>query len=190
MFAGVRREEAQLLVKQLFQDQSRTGTWTKVNLRPKVVECAFNITMKMIAGKRYYGKDVVDHEAREFQNIIREVIELHGNAYLNDFVPVLQWVDFQGIEKRMIRAKEKMDVFFQSLLDEHRRTANGTHRKMTLIDVMLSSRATESNLDDETIKGIIMVGSCKLYTLIFTYPNRYRLLFIPAGSKIYYILSI
>lgn len=173
MFSGVRREEVQLLVKQLFQDQSSTGKWTKVKLRPKLVELAFNIMMKMIAGKRYYGKDAVEHKAKEFQNIMREVTELLSSN-LNDFVPVLKWVDFQGVETRMIKLRKKMDGFFQSLVDEHRSMAtatassgssNRTERKMTLIDVMLSSQQTESNFfDDETIKGVILVGSCHAYS--------------------------
>ncbi|PON37802.1 hypothetical protein TorRG33x02_346590 [Trema orientale] len=56
--------------------------------------------MKMIAGKRYYRKDVVDDEAREFQAIMREVTELRGTTNLNDFLPFFQWVDFQGVETR------------------------------------------------------------------------------------------
>ncbi|KAH7523689.1 hypothetical protein FEM48_Zijuj06G0038500 [Ziziphus jujuba var. spinosa] len=78
MFSGVRLEEVQLLVKQLFLDSS-SGTWAKVKLRQKLVELVFNIMMKMISGMRYYGNDAVDQEAKEFQNIMGDVEELLGS---------------------------------------------------------------------------------------------------------------
>ena len=102
MFSRVRVEEVRLLVKQLFQEYSSTSSgsstkgskWSKVDLRPKIVDLIFNIIMKMIAGKRYYGnsKDVLDEGARQFQAIMREVSELLSNSNLNDFLPVLQLV--------------------------------------------------------------------------------------------------
>ncbi|KAF3446594.1 hypothetical protein FNV43_RR11774 [Rhamnella rubrinervis] len=122
------------------QDQSSSGKWTK-------------------------GKDAVNHKAKEFQNVMREVSELLSSN-LNDFVPVLKWVDCQGIEKRMIKLMKKMDGFLQCLVDEHRSMATATassgsstraEGKMTLIDFMLSSQETESSfLDDETLKRVML----------------------------------
>ncbi|EEF52324.1 conserved hypothetical protein [Ricinus communis] len=57
--------------------------------------------MRMVTGKRYYGKDAVDKEASQFRDLMREFAEIHGTTNLNDLFPVLQWIDFQGVEKRM-----------------------------------------------------------------------------------------
>ncbi|MDT9146298.1 hypothetical protein RSW78_27100, partial [Escherichia coli] len=62
------------MVKQLLKDHYSSSNglshnyseWTRVNLRPKIVDLVFNITMKMIAGKRYYGNEVVEEEAKQF----------------------------------------------------------------------------------------------------------------------------
>ncbi|PON48893.1 Cytochrome P450, E-class, group I [Parasponia andersonii] len=166
MFSGVRREEVQHLVKQLFQEYNYSlvsssigiGTWSKVDLRPKIVDLIFSMMMKMIAGKLYYGKDAVEDEAREFQAIMREVTELLGTTNLNEFLPFFQWVDFQGVEKRIIRLMKKMNRFFQNLVDEHRKmdhtasTGNDNiDRKMTL-----SCRCKSPSPICTTIKGRIL----------------------------------
>ncbi|XVE94972.1 hypothetical protein REPUB_Repub02eG0056200 [Reevesia pubescens] len=162
MFASIQQEEVQLLTKELFLASSSKST--------KLIELVFNIMLRMIAGKRYYGKDVVDKEAREFRDIMREFVEIHGSTNLNDFLPVLQWVDFQGVEKRMKGIMKKMDKFLQSLLEEHRRMredstdhslgtsdTSNKDRKATLIDVILALQQTEPEFyTDETIKGVIM----------------------------------
>ena len=56
--------------------------------------------------------------------MMKEMLELHGNSNVNDFVPVLRWVDFGGVEKRMISLMRKMDKFFQNLIDYHRNSSN------------------------------------------------------------------
>ncbi|EOY15810.1 Cytochrome P450, putative [Theobroma cacao] len=167
MFAGVRQEEVQLLLKELFLASSRKPAMVEVT--SKLIELAFNIMLRMIAGKRYYGKDAVDEEAKQFRDLMREFVEIHGSANLNDFLPALQWVDFLGVEKRMKRIMKKLDKFLQSLLEEHRRMredstesldasdASKRGRKATLIDVMLSLQQTEPEFyTDETIKGVIL----------------------------------
>lgn len=62
----------------------------------KLRELSFNIVMRMISGKRYCGEDAVGEEAAEFCRIIKEDGELHGIVNLGDYLPILQWVDFQA----------------------------------------------------------------------------------------------
>lgn len=156
----VRHDEVTLLLKGLFHESNQW--WTKTEMRSKFRELSFNIVMRMIAGKRYYGKDAVSEEAVEFRCIIKEVVELHGNANLGDYLPIFQWVDFQGVEKRMIRLMRKMDRFCQNLIDEIRGMRKELTRKdrktITLIDVMLSLQEKEpESYTDQTLKGVITV---------------------------------
>ncbi|KAK8678580.1 hypothetical protein V6N13_144077 [Hibiscus sabdariffa] len=164
MFARIRQEEVQLLLKELFQLAS-TGKPAKVQLTSKLIEVVFNIILRIIAGKRYYGKDAVDKEAEEFRDMMREAAEIHGSAHLNDFFPLLQWVDFQGVERRMKGAMEKLDKFLQALLEEHRKMredsahqhASNKDTETTLIDIMLSLQQTEPEFyTDQTIKAVIL----------------------------------
>ncbi|KAJ1410220.1 Cytochrome P450 [Sesbania bispinosa] len=160
MFARIREEEIQLLVKQLFEESK--GHVSRVDVRSRLMEVSFNIMLRMISGKRYYGKDVVAKEGKEFQLLMKEFVELVGNGNLNDFLPILRWVDFQGLEKRMVNVMKKADRFFDNLLDEHRRNRRGNYqhqeRKMTLIDAMLDLQENEPEFyTNETIKGVILV---------------------------------
>ncbi|KAK8646659.1 hypothetical protein V6N13_120439 [Hibiscus sabdariffa] len=171
MSASIRQEEVELLLKELFLASAEKPA--SVELTSKLIEVVFNIMLRMISGKRFYGRDAVDKEAEEFRDIMREVMELNGSTTLNDFLPVLQWVDFLGLERRMKQVFQKLDKFLQSLVEEHRRVrGDSTHlspgssesdagnkgTKSTLIDVMLSLQQTDPEFyTDETIKGVILV---------------------------------
>ncbi|XP_062022488.1 cytochrome P450 81Q32-like [Rosa rugosa] len=161
MLMNFRKEEVRVLLKELFEDcgGSTSGNWAKVELRPRLKKLSFNVMMKMIAGKRYYSEDGAEEEASSFRELIKELKAIHGISNLNDFFPVLQVVDFQGVEKRMMELMKKMDRFFQNLIDEHRRVRSDgvcIESKPTLIDIMLSLQQTDPEFyTDETMKGVI-----------------------------------
>ncbi|KAK8552007.1 hypothetical protein V6N13_120440 [Hibiscus sabdariffa] len=171
MSATIRQDEVRLLLKELFLASAEKPA--KVKLTSKLIEVVFNIVLRMIAGKRYYGKDAVDKEAEEYRDIMRGIVEINGSTNWNDFLPVLRWVDFRGLERKMKKFSNKLDKFLQSLLQEHKgmREEDLTHRslgssdsdagnkgtKSTLIDVMLTLQQTEPDFyTDETIKAVIM----------------------------------
>lgn len=148
----VRTQEVRSLLKELFRNTVTNGSWRKVELRPRLSELAFQVVMKMISGKDCRWRNGV-----EFGVMMREMVKLHGNSNINDFLPALQWVDFQGIEKRMMRLMKKIDKFFQDLIDEHRRDYDGDKNPTSLIDVMLSMQKTDPDVyTDVTIKGVIL----------------------------------
>ncbi|KAJ8640704.1 hypothetical protein MRB53_017398 [Persea americana] len=160
MFSYVRSDEVRILVRELFRD-SGLG---KVNLKQKLSELTLNVMMRMIAGKRYYGERVVDlEEAKGFQEIVQESLAVSGASNLLDFLPVLRWVGFKGVEKRMIQLMKRRSVMLQGLVDEHREkgsvfSAGEERKKKTLIDVLLSLQETEPEYyTDDIIKGIIIV---------------------------------
>ncbi|KDP41666.1 hypothetical protein JCGZ_16073 [Jatropha curcas] len=163
MFANIRQEEVQLLLKELFQHSIGKKEAVKANLSSKFVDLSFNVMMRMAAGKRYYGKDVIDKRASEFRDIIREFAEIHGIMNLNDLLPVLQLIDFQGVEKKMKGVMKKMDTFLQCLVDEQRKirsteSACNNERTMTLIDVLLSLQEIEPEFyTDVNIKAVVLV---------------------------------
>ncbi|KAL5847315.1 hypothetical protein ACOSQ3_010839 [Xanthoceras sorbifolium] len=168
MFSGIRIEEVRLVVKQIFQDASDQDL--KVELSSKFMDVAFNIMLRLIAGKRYYGKDIVDEEAKQFRDIMWEYQQLSASSNLVDFLPLLRWVDFQRVESRMIKLKKKIDYFMELLLKEHRTRRSKSalqlndqsdtdkgEMKKTLIDVKLSLQEKEPELyTDLNIKAVIL----------------------------------
>lgn len=171
MFSSIRQEEVRLMLQELYEISSNHNQG-KVELRSIFNDLPFNIIMRMIAGKRYFGKDatVMDEEARIFKSLMKEAAELHGNSNLGDYFPLFQWVDIQGVQKRMVNFMKKLDSYFQDLVDEHKKfrteliqisdasTGSKEVNGKTLIDVMLSLQETEPELhSDEIIKALILV---------------------------------
>ncbi|CAN1223758.1 Cytochrome P450 81Q32 [Linum perenne] len=151
-YSDSRREEAGLLLKELLVHE-KGG----VDLSSRFRGFAFNTMLRMVAGKRYfgYGKlESVGEEAKEFQDLIGEFVGIQGSSSPNDFFPILRWVDFQGLEKRMKCIMTKLDRFLQHLAHQQQKPQTMT----TLIDVMLSLQETDPQFyTDETIKGVILV---------------------------------
>ncbi|CAK9154814.1 unnamed protein product [Ilex paraguariensis] len=161
MYLSIRQAEIKLLLKSLYQASGENCV--KVEMKSRLSELAFNIIMRMVAGKRYFGVDVKDYEeARLFRDIIREIFDLSGASNPGDFLPILQWIDYQGLEKRMLKLRRKADVFLQGLIDEHQNKQGLSYsqegRTNTMIDNMLSLQDSEPEFySDDIIKGIILI---------------------------------
>ncbi|KAF5961920.1 hypothetical protein HYC85_003129 [Camellia sinensis] len=152
-FLSIRQDEIKLLLLRLSQNSSRD--FKKVELKSKFYELTFNIVMRMIAGKRYYGDDLSNYEeAKEFRELVIEAFKYGGASNPGDFLPVLRWIDYQGLEKNLGRIQKKMDAFLQDLINEHRRDKS----KNTMIDHFLSLQESQPDYyKDEIIRGLISV---------------------------------
>ncbi|KAF5929989.1 hypothetical protein HYC85_030862 [Camellia sinensis] len=125
-FLSIRRDEIKLLLRRLYRNSSRD--FARVELKSKFSELTFNIMMRMIAGKRYYGGDDC-----------RGVVEQQGG---------------EGVPGNHEAGIRKMDAFLQGLIDEHRRDKS----KNTMIDHLLSLQESQPEYyTDEIIKGLIAV---------------------------------
>ncbi|KAF8406245.1 hypothetical protein HHK36_008330 [Tetracentron sinense] len=166
MSSTIRNEEACYLVHQLFRDFH--GGSQKVDLRSKLFQLAFNIMMGMVSGKRCLGEEAVDVGQR-FLEILKETSVTLPSLLmsLSDFLPILRWVGFQGMEKKLVSLKRKRDAFFLDLIaDERRRrrliksstTTIEAEKKKTLIGALLSIQEAEpQHYSDDIIKGIILI---------------------------------
>ncbi|THG21369.1 hypothetical protein TEA_003672 [Camellia sinensis var. sinensis] len=153
-FLSIRRDEIKLLLRKLYRHSSHD--FARVELKSKFSELTFNIIMRMIAGKRYYGDDDLSNneEAQEFREIVRQAFEYGGASYPGDFLPILKWIDYQSFEKNLRRLHKKMDDFLQGLIDEHRRDKS----KNTMIDHLLSLQESQPEYyTDEIIRGLIQI---------------------------------
>ncbi|KAE8679735.1 Cytochrome P450 81D1 [Hibiscus syriacus] len=82
-------------------------------------DLTFNNIMRMVAGKRYYGDEVMDDgKASEFRELIAQALRYAGSGNPADFLPLLNW--FGGYEKKVKKLAEKIDGLVQELINEHR----------------------------------------------------------------------
>lgn len=155
---GIRKDEVQRLLRKLLRWQSG-GDFVRVGLRAALTELTFNVMMRMMAGKRYYGEDVSDvEEAATFRDIIKEILKCSGSSYPGDFLPPLRWIDYGGYMKRMLGLGKKTDGFLQGLIDEHRKKKEGEEEeKKSMIDHLLVMQASQPEYyTDEIIKGFLL----------------------------------
>ncbi|XP_021603753.2 cytochrome P450 81Q32 [Manihot esculenta] len=159
-FKDIRRDEIKIFLKKLYSVSSHD--FAKVELKPMLTELTFNIIMRMVAGKRYYGEEVAGKdkaEAEQFREMIAEVFAYAGASYLGDFLPFLKWIDYQGFVKRMMRLAKRTDRFLQNLIDEHRRDdkTRPERRKDTMIGHLISMQESQPEYyTDEVIKGLVL----------------------------------
>ncbi|KAF8405102.1 hypothetical protein HHK36_010000 [Tetracentron sinense] len=163
MLKHVRVSELDMSIKELYE----LCTKKKNNSGPVLVEMkrwfgdlTFNVSVRMVYGKRYFGSGACEgegEEARRFQKAMREFFHLLGLFVVSDALPFLGWLDVGGYERAMKRAAKELDCLLQGWLEEHRlkrlsgeAEAEGDH---DFIDVMLSilEDAKLSEYDADTI---------------------------------------
>ncbi|RZC67110.1 hypothetical protein C5167_010797 [Papaver somniferum] len=141
-------------------------------------DLTINIMMRMIAGKRYYScedEEVTERdkeEGKRFRDILYDTVSLGGEkTILVDFIPFFRWIGFEGIERRVVKLKEKREAFFQELIEQRRgflietgidsnisgeNERDGVRKKMTMIDVLLLLQQNEPHYyADQMIHGLM-----------------------------------
>ncbi|KAF5195189.1 Cytochrome p450 [Thalictrum thalictroides] len=160
-YGGIRLDEVKSMVKRLSNigsDEYRT-----VEMKSMFFELTFNIMMRIIAGKRYYGEHVEDlEEAKRFQEVVKETFVLSGASNIGDFLPFLNLVGVKGFKKRIMSVVTRKDKAMQELIEERRSLRksefNVEEKEKTLIDVLLSLQETEPDYyTDEMIRGFTWV---------------------------------
>lgn len=138
------------MIRDLFRS-SESGT-RNVNLNEAFAKLTRNLVMRAVNGRPWET------------TIITPPSQL---MTVCDFVPVLKWIGYKGIEKEMIKLKKERDAVVQSLIDEYResraiRPKGGVHgddvQKKTMMDELLDLQEAEPEYyTDDTLKGLIMV---------------------------------
>ncbi|KAI3830405.1 hypothetical protein MKX03_033517 [Papaver bracteatum] len=167
----------------------------------------------MIAGKRYYSRgdeEVTERdkeEGKRFREILYDTVSLGGEkTILVDFIPFLRWIGFKGIEKSMVKLKEKREAFFQELIEQRRgflietgidsnistdeNEGDGVRKKMIMIDVLLLLQQNEPDYyTDKMIQGLMGVRTTfKLVFLSCNFQkNSYTLVSIPVSTYHIYL---
>ncbi|XP_038970367.1 cytochrome P450 81Q32-like [Phoenix dactylifera] len=160
--SDIRADEVQATVRQLFRDWKASSAegFSKVELKSRLFALSLNVLMRMITGKRYYGEEEgeggVSEEARRFRELVEEGASLIGASNLGDFFPVLRWVDYQGVNKRLVTVQNGRDEFMQRLIDEHRsKSKDEGVEKKTMMGVLLSLQKTDPEYyTDQMIKSL------------------------------------
>ncbi|CAI0558573.1 unnamed protein product [Linum tenue] len=96
----------------------------EIELKRLFGDMTLNVIMRMVVGKRLFGRGgggVEEEEARRCSEAIRGLFHYLGMFVLRDALPFLGWMDVGGHEKAMKRIAEELDGFLDGWLEEHRR---------------------------------------------------------------------
>ena len=94
---------------------------------------------------------------------------LIGSPNLNDFLPILKFVDIQNLKQRTDTSFEKLDTIFQRIIDDRRnfgaRIDSYDYEEKDLLDTLLcfadddkGDKKTAISLTDDNIKAILWVA--------------------------------
>ncbi|CAL5332493.1 unnamed protein product [Camellia sinensis] len=145
--SAVRIEEIRFIAGKMFRASG--GETQKVNLKSVFYELVMNVTMRMVAGKRWSPAAA---DGVFGQSLIMDIC---------DYIPILRWVGFNGFEKRLVNLQRKRDGFLQDLIDEVRQNKinnSSTKQRKTIIEALLSLQEIETEYyTDDIIKGIVLL---------------------------------
>ncbi|CAN8229163.1 unnamed protein product [Cochlearia groenlandica] len=84
-----------------------------INVGEQIFALTRNITYRAAFGSACEkGQD-------EFIRILQEFSKLFGAFNVADFIPYFGWIDPQGINKRLVKARNDLDGFIDDIIDEH-----------------------------------------------------------------------
>ncbi|KAF5468165.1 hypothetical protein F2P56_012341 [Juglans regia] len=163
----VRQEEVYSLVRRLFKVSNR---------EPEKVECRyvfsllmFNVMMRMVNDEQCVGEEAAGTDmGNKHLKDMKETFFANLGMNICDFIPVLRWIGFKGLEKRMMKLHRKREGFFGPLIEEIKRknqtnslnnaTVKDVGKKRTLIEALSSLHKSEPEFySDDVMKSIILM---------------------------------
>ncbi|XP_057827800.2 cytochrome P450 750A1 [Cryptomeria japonica] len=153
-FNSVREEEALAMVRSIWEksEEGRVG----VDVSQSVACYISDLMWRILTGRT--NADCLSG-GTAFEELVWEGNVLMGAVNIGDFIPCLEWLDLQGLRRRMKNVHQQLDAIFDKIIDEHverkgRRSVEEEEeeeRQKDLIDVLV-----DMDITDEDKKGIIM----------------------------------
>ncbi|XP_057843435.2 cytochrome P450 750A1-like [Cryptomeria japonica] len=114
-FRFVREEEVSAMIASIWQESGR-GTHC-VDLKRSLSSLTRNITCRMFASRTYSDNDL--RGGLGFKEMVDEMFSVAGAFCVGDVISSLDWLDMQGIRRRMQAVHKIFDGFAEKLIDEH-----------------------------------------------------------------------
>ncbi|XP_077213507.1 phenylalanine N-monooxygenase-like [Tasmannia lanceolata] len=161
-----REEEADNVVRYIYNQCSGPDPGAIVDLRCAVRQYSGNVVRKMIFNKRYFGEGCKDGgpgaEEEEHIEAIFSVLTLLYAFCVSDYMPRLRWLDLNGHEKIMKKAIKVVNKYHEPIIDERIKQWRGGEdgcfkEPEDLLDVLISVKDSNGKplLTPEEIKAQI-----------------------------------
>lgn len=164
---NLRECEIEFTLRSILRASKQPGT--VLNMRKILSDLTTNTITQTLWNKRYFvteaGSTTV--ESNEFQTIVRETFILLGALNIADYIPVLEPIsmNLMGLGKRMKDAHQKMDTFFDNVIEEQQKANAEGKSSKNFLDVLIKSMSMQPGesgsraepLSRDTVKGILWV---------------------------------
>ncbi|KAJ0752088.1 putative flavonoid 3'-monooxygenase [Helianthus annuus] len=116
-------------------------------------------------GQRVFGDGSGrgDSKADEFKDMVVELMVLAREFIIGDFIPVLDWLDLQGITKKMKKLHAQFDSFLNVILEEHKSGKGSGSGHGDLLSMLIGLKddadGEGGKLSDVEIKALLLVCS-------------------------------
>ncbi|KAL2623148.1 hypothetical protein R1flu_003353 [Riccia fluitans] len=107
--------------------------------------------------------------SEDFHQAVKDAFQLLESFYVGDFLPWLDWLDPQGLKKKLSSVSKKCDTMWQGILDDHKRkleaargdqaTDGSKSEEQDIVDALLTRLVDDDdgeNLTEVEMKALIM----------------------------------
>ncbi|KAD5507876.1 hypothetical protein E3N88_15579 [Mikania micrantha] len=116
--------------------------------------CTTNALARVMLGRRVFGDG--DPKADEFKDMVVELMVLAGEFNIGDFIPAVDWLDLQGVTKKMKKLHARFDSFLNTILEEHKSGNSTGDLLSTLISLKDDADGDGGKLSDVEIKALLL----------------------------------
>ncbi|KAL7145149.1 hypothetical protein ABFS83_07G060500 [Erythranthe nasuta] len=124
-----------------------------VDLSERVMYYSMNVLCRVAFGKRF-------DEEKRLDVLLLELQKSTMDLFVADYFAPLGWVDkFSGVDSRLDRVFEKMDSFFEEIIEEHLSSNRPKSMEGDFLDLLIRLREDTSasvKIDWNNIKAILM----------------------------------
>lgn len=154
----IRLDEIRTLTRRLFLAAGENPDQQVLDLRSEFFSFMFNVTTRMVGGKRYYGLDIgKSEEAKRFRDVVDDTNQVNAQSNITDMVPILRWFFAGKLENKYAAVQKRRDDFMQAWIDEFREADDSVtlEGEKTLLQVLLSLQdADPEYYTDKEIKSL------------------------------------
>ncbi|RWW55027.1 hypothetical protein BHE74_00038359 [Ensete ventricosum] len=134
-WSGVRRDEVGHMLRSMKASGRKRE---RVMLGEMLIYTMANMIGRVILSRRVF--ETKDTVAKEFKDMVVELMTLAGLVNIGDFIPAVAWLDLQGLERRMKKLHKKFDSVLSRMVAEHEATKSQREGRPDLLDTVLANR--------------------------------------------------
>nr|ATG29990.1 CYP736E21 [Taxus chinensis] len=139
-FESLRAQEVFAMIRSILH---KANSDRAVDVTAEVGFLTNNIICIMSFGKKC---DEAELGGRVFKEVLEEVLFLAAGFNYGDYIPLLGWIDLQGIRRKQAQLTNIFHTFMEQIIDQHiERRKNGNNLEYEdFVDVLLSLSEDES----------------------------------------------